>query len=85
MEIGILYSLEGWSVFKRNHQREGKGIKGNPPEEFYRIYSVEQERIKKVWRALTARATFLEDQRIVPSKENYDKIFPDLTELIVNS
>ena len=81
-EISLFYDGKAWAVFIRSPERNGKRIRGNPPETWYRIYQVEEKESRKVWHALGARVVNLNDQGIVPSKNNYRNIFPELSDLI---
>ena len=83
-EIGLFYNGSGWGTFIRNSERKGKEIRGSPPKEWYRIYDVDESTSLETMRLLRTRAVHLEDQNIVPSERNYEKVFPDLSELTTN-
>jgi len=74
----LLWNPDGWGVY-------GKGTCPDPgafPDYWYKKYEIDIEKYSELFEKLIKIKEKLVSENILPSKENYKKIFPGLEELL---
>ncbi len=74
----LLWNPDGWGVYNVCTCPDP----GAFPNFWYRKYQVDKERVSELFKKLMKIKERLVSKNILPSRENYNKIFPELEELL---
>lgn len=77
----LLWNPHGWGVYN-------VGMCPDPgafPNFWYKKYQVDEERVSELFEKLMKIKERLVKENITPSRENYNKIFPELSNLLEES
>jgi len=74
----LLWNPDGWGVYNTCTCPDP----GAFPNFWYRKYQVDEERASKLFEKLIKIKERLVSENIIPSQEDYNKIFPELEELL---
>lgn len=80
-ELYLLWSTQGWGVFD-SVTCPDTGGPGGIPNWCYMKYEVPKEQSKAVFRRLLDVRADLVERSVVPTKERYKEIFPELSDLM---
>lgn len=74
----LLWNSDSWGVYDKSACPDP----GAFPNYCYREYQVDDEKSSELFEKLMKIKERLVNENIIPSKENYNKIFPKLEELL---
>jgi len=74
----LLWNSDAWGVYDKSACPDP----GAFPNFWYKKYQVDKERVSELFEKLMKIKERLVSENILPSKENYNKIFSELEELL---
>lgn len=77
-ELYLLWSPQGWGVFDACNCPDPFGM----PDYWYRKYVVDEKDEEKAFKALMKRQEELAKDKIIPTKDNRERIFPELSDIL---